>query len=207
MPIRAALVRHPDSPSSIESIEVEVARTIGRGGPRKLLLNYFVHGPMRTLSVPRWRGKGERRDELWRTTCFEAFVRAEGDPLYYAFAFAPSRDWNARRFSDYLEGMAPARVRTSEVQWAQMYPPRPGEYRSWAEHEEFGRHNGYQTAEVDLGEAMDLPLDRPWRIGLSAVIEERNGRKSWWALAHPPGAPDFHHEACFALELPAAKPA
>jgi hypothetical protein len=36
------------------------------------------------------------------------------------------------------------------------------------------------------------------------VIEERNGRKSYWALAHPPGEPDFHHPACFALELPPA---
>jgi hypothetical protein len=36
------------------------------------------------------------------------------------------------------------------------------------------------------------------------VIEETNGRKSYWALAHPPGKPDFHHSDCFALGLPAA---
>jgi hypothetical protein len=41
------------------------------------------------------------------------------------------------------------------------------------------------------------------RIGLSAVIEEKNGMKSYWALAHPAGKPDFHHPACFAAELPA----
>jgi hypothetical protein len=35
------------------------------------------------------------------------------------------------------------------------------------------------------------------------VIEETNGRLSYWALAHPPGKPDFHHSDCFALELPA----
>ena len=28
---------------------------------------------------------------------------------------------------------------------------------------------------------------------------------SYWALAHPPGKPDFHHPDCFALELPAAR--
>ena len=39
------------------------------------------------------------------------------------------------------------------------------------------------------------------RIGLSAVIEEANGRISYWALAHPPGKPDFHHADCFALEF------
>ena len=43
-----------------------------------------------------------------------------------------------------------------------------------------------------------------WRVGFSAVIEERDGTMSYWALAHPPGKPDFHHRDCFALELPAA---
>ena len=43
-----------------------------------------------------------------------------------------------------------------------------------------------------------------WRLGLSAVIEDTSGGKSYWALAHPPGKPDFHHADCFALELPPA---
>ena len=42
-------------------------------------------------------------------------------------------------------------------------------------------------------------------MGLSAIIEETDGTKSYWALAHPPGEePDFHDPACFALELAAA---
>ena len=40
-----------------------------------------------------------------------------------------------------------------------------------------------------------------WRLGLSAVIEDTSGRKSYWALAHPPGKPDFHHADCFAHEF------
>lgn len=39
------------------------------------------------------------------------------------------------------------------------------------------------------------------RIGVSAVIEERNGALSYWALRHAPGGPDFHHRRAFALEL------
>jgi len=45
------------------------------------------------------------------------------------------------------------------------------------------------------------------RIGLSAVIEETDGTKSYWALRHPPGKPDFHHPDCFALTLGAPPPA
>src|SRR3546814_10579152 len=36
-------------------------------------------------------------------------------------------------------------------------------------------------------------------LALSAVIEETDGTKSYWALRHPPGKPDFHHPDCFAL--------
>ena len=45
------------------------------------------------------------------------------------------------------------------------------------------------------------------KIALSAVIEETDGTKSYWALRHPPGAPDFHHPDCFALTLEAPDPA
>jgi hypothetical protein len=44
-------------------------------------------------------------------------------------------------------------------------------------------------------------LSSPLHLGLSAVLEATNGDKSYWALAHPPGKPDFHHADCFALEL------
>jgi len=59
------------------------------------------------------------------------------------------------------------------------------------------------TEDADLGLRLArgghrvAPLD-------STTFEETNGRLSYWALAHPPGKPDFHHPDCFALELPAA---
>jgi hypothetical protein len=40
-------------------------------------------------------------------------------------------------------------------------------------------------------------------MGISAVIEEQGGVKSYWALAHSDAKPDFHAPACFAATLPA----
>jgi hypothetical protein len=40
-------------------------------------------------------------------------------------------------------------------------------------------------------------------MGLSAILEEQGGVKSYWALTHGEGKPDFHAPACFAAELPA----
>ena len=48
---------------------------------------------------------------------------------------------------------------------------------------------------------MEQPPQGLDRIGLSAIIEETDGAKSYWALAHPPGKPDFHHPTCFAATL------
>jgi hypothetical protein len=54
---------------------------------------------------------------------------------------------------------------------------------------------------LDLDGISMLPHDAGWRLGLAALIEETNGHKSHWALAHPPGKADFHHPDCFACEL------
>ena len=56
---------------------------------------------------------------------------------------------------------------------------------------------------LELRARLALPqlVDAPGALGLSAVIEEASGAKSYWALAHPPGRPDFHHADGFAAEL------
>ena len=46
---------------------------------------------------------------------------------------------------------------------------------------------------------LDIYLLRHLR---GAVIEEKDGTKSYWALAHPSPEPDFHNPGCFAARLP-----
>ncbi|HET9510952.1 MAG TPA: hypothetical protein VFO80_07330, partial [Sphingomonas sp.] len=55
------------------------------------------------------------------------------------------------------------------------------------------------VADIDLS---NVPAGSA-HVALTAVIEETDGTKSYWSLAHPPGAPDFHHPDCFALKVPA----
>lgn len=118
-----------------------------------------------------------RADGLWQATCFELFVKPKGGSGYFEFNFSPSTAWAAYRLDDYRAGMADL----------PLAPPRI---------EPVG--NDVRVT-VDLG---GLP-DGEWLVAFSAVIEEADGTKSYWALAHPPQEPDFHDPACFALELPA----
>ena len=53
-----------------------------------------------------------------------------------------------------------------------------------------------------LGATIAVEGDQGWQLGLSAVLEEVDGTKSYWALAHPEDKPNFHHPDCFAAQLP-----
>ena len=61
-------------------------------------------------------------------------------------------------------------------------------------------------ASLALEPLPDLLESAKWFLGASAVIEEVSGNKSYWALAHPPGKPDFHQAHCFIHELERAEP-
>lgn len=179
--MRLALKLHPDCTcASVRRLEVEVAR------PRRgsLTLHFLLTGAIGDLRIPPAAAPAFE-DELWKHTCFEAFLRAPASAPYYEFNFAPSLRWAAYGFSGYRSGMRPIR-QLSRLQ----LEARSGD--DWLE----------LRASLELDLLPDLPADAPWRLGVSAVIEEKSGSKSYWALAHPPGSPDFHHQDCFAHQLP-----
>jgi hypothetical protein len=182
--MRLALKRHPTSLcAAVTHIEVEVVQ------PRAdhLVLSYVVTGTVGDIRLP-CVTTPVRSDELWRHTCFEAFVGAVEESAYYEFNFAPSTRWAAYRFTGYRNRMVVApEIGAPEIDM------------------QSGPDSYTLRATLALGCLSALPHEAPWRLGLAAVIEEMSGRLSYWALAHPPGRPDFHHADCFAHELPSAQ--
>jgi hypothetical protein len=179
-----ALTPHPDTPcDAVTRIEVEVFRP----RPLGLALSYVVTGDVDRLRLPAFPAGmvPSRADDLWRTTCFEAFVRAGAG--YYEFNLASSGQWAAYGFDGYRSGMASAagaEIYTLEVST---------------------RDRSFElSVELDLDGLPGLPANASWRLGLSAVIEETSGARSYWALAHAPGKPDFHHPDAFAFDLESA---
>jgi hypothetical protein len=182
-PIRTqptVLTAHPSTPDNpVHSLGVQL-----RGEePGILVFQYSLHADMSRVRVPP-SGAGARADALWKHTCFEAFVAPADGPGYYEINFSPSLDWAIYRFSAYREGMAPAEIgRAPEIS------VRRGD-------------DGLELkSAVRLGHLADLRDVRPLRIALAAVIEDKNGRLSYWGLWHPPGKPDFHHPKGFTLEV------
>jgi hypothetical protein len=181
--MRRALIAHPDSRCrAATQIDVEVARQ--RTG--ELVLHYVVTGRIGDMRLPSQTAP-TRTDNLWQHTCFEAFIRAAESYVYFEINLAPSTQWAAYQFSGYRSGRNVAgAIPTPRVE------------------AQSGGDNYRLRAVLDLVQVPELAGKAAWSLGLSAVIEDIDGRLSHWALAHPPGKADFHHSDCFALELPAA---
>ena len=177
--MRLGLIPHPDSTRpSASRIDVDLERS----GPGRLHLRYSVTGDRLRLSPP---SASLRADELWRTTCFEAFIRPGPGVAYYEFNFAPSTQWAVYGFTDARTGMRVA---------DEVAPPRITV---------LSEPTGFQLDVLLTLDPQAFPPALSWRLGLSAVIEDIDGGKSYWALAHPAAKPDFHHPDTFALDLPA----
>ena len=171
------LAPHPDFPcAAIRQIEVEITRP----SPSSLTLAYRAAGRIADLALPP-PAAPLFADGLWRTTCFEAFLQPEGGDGYFELNCAPSGEWAAYVFTGYRDGMAPLDLATPRI--------------------EARRADAAFALDVTLDLADALPPG-PCRLALSAVIEETSGAKSYWALVHPDGRPDFHHAAGFAALLP-----
>lgn len=163
------LVPHSTTPGPGLTLEVQTGR-VGR----TLSLEYRLAGMVQTVLWPSPAPR-ERTDDLWRTTCFEAF--AETARGYAEYNLSPSGAWAAYGFSGYREGMRPLATKSPFI--AVRHAP------------------GLFILTVDL----ILPEEATGRVGLSAVVQGLNGVVSYWALRHPSDKPDFHHPDSFALTL------
>ena len=170
---RYLLLPHPEHPPLCVSGMTVDLRVIDGAG---VLLTYAIEGTEAVV----WpeRTSAVRSDGLWRTTCFELFLMFDDEEHYVEFNFSPSSAWAAYAFDGYRDGMA-----------------------------ELPRDIVPHVARIEQGVEVDCNLGGlphgELLMSLNAVIEEEGGRRSFWALQHPPGAPDFHHRDCFAARLPA----
>jgi hypothetical protein len=165
---------------AVRSLYIEASRA----GPGELVLHYILAGDTARLQIPSSQ-RPMRADDLWRRTCFEAFVGRGQEAAYLEFNVTPAFEWALYGFTGYRDGMHVA---------GEVATPRLDSVRdAW----------GYELrATLDLG-AIGLASAATWRVAISAVIEDEAGAKSYWALAHPAGKPDFHRAEGFVLDLTA----
>jgi hypothetical protein len=122
--------------------------------------------------------KTGRLDGLWQSTCFEAFVQVAGQMEYWEFNFSPLNAWNIYLFNSYRN------------------PPTPEQSSDFSIGKFF--FDGEKLS-VEVEPKRKLPKGQILNVGLSAVIQDKNSRKSYWALDHSE-KPDFHWADSFLLK-------
>ena len=101
--MRRWLVPHPAYPSvAVTAIGVEITRD-----GATLSLRYSVEGDLDRVLWPEPM-PSVRTDELWKHTCFEAFIQPVGQAGYVELNLAPSGRWATYQFEGYRSGMRDA---------------------------------------------------------------------------------------------------
>jgi mannose-1-phosphate guanylyltransferase len=113
----------------------------------------------------------QRKDELWKSTCAEIFIGEKGSTNYTEFNFSSTLDWNAYSFDSERTGMRPAEVRCHV-------------------HQNFNSIGSDPVATI--GFQFDLDTI-PFEIGVTAVIDWKDGLKEYYSLQHTKDKPDFHN--------------
>jgi hypothetical protein len=160
------------------ALAVRAVHVTWEEGEGALILRWHVEGAAR-LVIPARVDRPAPTDGLWKTSCFELFLDdAHG---YREFNFSPSGHWAAYGFDGYRSGMKALGLAAPQMA---------------------------VTVAEDFALTVTLPgnlLPGASHASLTAVIEEEGGHKSYWALAHASGQPDFHAPSCFILPLGAAQ--
>jgi hypothetical protein len=170
---------HPSTPTeAARAIQVRVRRA----GSAELHLTFRLDGDISRIVIPPPVAP-RIGTELWRHTCFEAFINVQGQTAYHEFNFAPSGEWCVYALSSYRRGVP--------VADESMRP-------------DIALRSTGSRLELEALVPLDsLSSNHPRAdlcIGLSAVIEASDGF-SYWALRHLADKPDFHNADGFALLL------
>jgi hypothetical protein len=172
------LVPFPD----LDVPEIRIAGRISREH-NLLRVQYSLSGNIEDILFPEVVSQSDRRDNLWKETCFEFFLAIPGQPQYWEFNLSAGRDWNAYHMDAYR------RVGFREEQSIQQL--------------QFEVRSDAQCFSVDsvldlspiIGSGMHI------QAGVTSVIQSRDGHETYWALAHPSRQADFHLRESFILAL------
>jgi hypothetical protein len=171
----------PFETPSTSALDLHISGTLARTADA-LQLAFALRGVVERVKFAAATAHASRKNELWRTTCFELFVKIPDDARYWEYNLAPSGDWNAYRLAGYRAGLQPE----TEVADINVETERAG------------------SDLKGLRAALPLPAtarNRRLAVGISSVIEDRSGAIHYFALRHGGAKPDFHDPASFTLAL------
>ena len=168
--------------SNQDTLDLEINGQVSRRS-NTFYIQYVLGVNLESVALPAWRLAPSRRDELWKTTCFEFFIAIKHKPQYWEFNISPSGDWNVYVMDAYRQ------VGMREETRIKRFP--------------FELQKESRSLSLELAINLDPIIARERRIevGVASVIQTLNGQETHWALMHPRPEADFHLREGFVLEF------
>ena len=134
-------------------------------------------------------GQLQRRDGLWEHTCLEWFLAHPHGEAYWEFNLCPNGDWNVYALDGYRLGLRP------DPHYSALPVERSGNGR-------ISRFRATATLPAALLPATLISAQpAELELAVTAVLEQRGGAISYWALHHGGGEADFHRRDGFRLRI------
>lgn len=148
-----------------------------------LMIHYVLNGEIEKTLLPQRSRQPSRKDDLWKSTCFEFFLAIPNQPQYWEFNMSPSGDWNVYHMDEYRRIGFREETGISKL---------PFSVRNEA---------GCILVDVTADLASILHSEETIQLGITSVIQTIDDHETYWALVHPNPQADFHLRESFILEL------
>jgi len=133
-----------------------------------LHLTFKLSGDLENYKLPKTE-KEERKDELWRVSCFELFLATEEDEAYYEFNFSPTLAWNSYRLEYY-------RAEPKKIDEVELI--------------EFEVKRTQETLLVEI--VLDVQRVKFNSYNLATILLNNQEEREFWSLKAKGDTPDFH---------------
>lgn len=148
-----------------------------------LFIRYEISGEIDRIMLPSESISPVRTHDLWKSTCFEFFIAMKDQPGYWEFNLSPSCDWNVYAMDAYRQVNMREEAALAQLPF------------------QFQKTNARLFLDIAVDLTPIIQTDQVLQIGISAVVQTRDGQEIYWALAHPGTQADFHLRGGFLLEM------
>jgi len=133
-----------------------------------LHLTFKLSGAIENYKLPKTK-KQERKDELWRESCFELFLATEEEEAYYEFNFSPTLAWNVYRLEYY-------RAEPKMIDEVELV--------------EFEVKQTKETLFIEI--ILDVQTLQFNSYNLATIVLNKQDEREFWSLKAKGDTPDFH---------------
>lgn len=170
----------PFDGSELQKFQIFSDLTINPQDPTRLVLVFRIHDELAEVDLAHddfqfLENQMQRKDELWKMTCFEMFLNPVGHKRYFEFNFNLEGAWNAYQFAGYRFPQPPQASSDFKI-----------ESMTW------------KMKQLEIVIKNETGFEK-FNVGLTAVIKNKKNQTTYFALKHEGGKPDFHLASGFAL--------